>query len=117
MRRSQSADRFHLAGNDPSPRRAVKRLPDQAEMKAEDIGVIGFHGQTVMHAPEEALTWQIGDGALLAAECGIDVLYDFRSADMQVSCEGAPFTPVYHRPWQCADRQLGPAEERRRFGL
>jgi anhydro-N-acetylmuramic acid kinase len=59
--------------------------------------VIGFHGQTVMLAPEEGLTWQIGDDALLAAECGIEVFYDFRSADMQVGGEGAPFAPVYHR--------------------
>lgn len=76
---------------------AVMRLLDRAELKAQDIGVIGFHGQTVMHAPEEGLTWQIGDGALLAEECGIDVVYDFRSADMQVGGEGAPFAPVYHR--------------------
>lgn len=76
---------------------AVRRLLDEAGLSAGDIGVVGFHGQTVMHAPEEGLTWQIGDGALLAAECGIDVVHDFRTADMKKGGEGAPLAPVYHR--------------------
>ncbi len=76
---------------------AVRRLLDEAGLSAGDIGVVGFHGQTVMHAPEEGLTWQIGDGALLAAECGIDIVYDFRTADMKKGGEGAPLAPVYHR--------------------
>ncbi|MCK5620955.1 MAG: anhydro-N-acetylmuramic acid kinase, partial [Alphaproteobacteria bacterium] len=78
-------------------RDVVLRLLDKAGLGARDVGVVGFHGQTVMHAPEEGLTWQIGDGKLLAAECGIDVVYDFRSADMAEGGEGAPFAPVYHR--------------------
>ena len=78
-------------------RDVVLRLLDKAGLGARDVGVVGFHGQTVMHAPEEGLTWQIGDGALLATECGIDVVYDFRSADMAEGGEGAPFAPVYHR--------------------
>lgn len=76
---------------------AVGRLLDSAGLSAGDVGAVGFHGQTIMHAPEEGLTWQIGDGGLLAAETGIDVVYDFRSADMAAGGEGAPFAPVYHR--------------------
>ena len=76
---------------------AVKRLLDGAGLEAVDIGAVGFHGQTVMHAPEDGMTWQIGDSALLAAETGIDVVYDFRSADMANGGEGAPLAPVYHR--------------------
>lgn len=76
---------------------AVRRLLEVAGLSAGDVGVVGFHGQTIMHAPEEGLTWQIGDGALLASEIGIDVVFDFRSADMAEGGEGAPFAPVYHR--------------------
>jgi anhydro-N-acetylmuramic acid kinase len=76
---------------------AVRRLLDRAGLAAGGVGAVGFHGQTIMHAPEEGLTWQIGDGKLLAAETGIDVVYDFRSADMAKGGEGAPFAPVYHR--------------------
>jgi anhydro-N-acetylmuramic acid kinase len=76
---------------------AVRRLLDVAGLRPDDIGVVGFHGQTLMHAPEDRLTWQIGDGALLAAETGIDVVSDLRSADMDEGGEGAPLAPAYHR--------------------
>lgn len=61
-----------------------------------DVNVIGFHGQTIIHRPEESLTWQIGDPALLAARTGIDVVSDFRRHDMALGGEGAPFAPLYH---------------------
>lgn len=76
---------------------AVDRLLARAGLSASQIGVIGFHGHTITHAPEEGLTWQIGDAALLAAETGIDVVYDFRGADLAGGGEGAPLAPVYHR--------------------
>lgn len=81
--------------------RAVEALLEQANMKPTDIDVIGFHGQTILHRPSrspEAVgrTWQIGDGALLAQETKIDVVSDFRTADVVSGGEGAPFAPVYH---------------------
>ncbi|KQS72931.1 anhydro-N-acetylmuramic acid kinase [Rhizobium sp. Leaf371] len=66
-------------------------------LKPGDIDVIGFHGQTVLHRPDEGLTVQIGDGALLAAETGIDVVHDMRAADMRAGGQGAPLIPVYHQ--------------------
>ncbi len=58
--------------------------------------VIGFHGQTVLHRPQAALTVQLGDGALLAAETGIRVVYDMRANDMRFGGQGAPLVPAYH---------------------
>ena len=60
------------------------------------MDVIGFHGHTILHRPGEGLTRQIGDGALLAGETGIDVIGDFRSADMAGGGQGAPLAPLYH---------------------
>src|SRR5215468_716245 len=60
------------------------------------VDVIGFHGQTILHEPERGRTWQIGDGALLAQLTGIDVVNDFRSADVAAGGQGAPFVPLFH---------------------
>lgn len=79
---------------------AVEHLLDEAGLTADQIDVIGFHGQTVLHrAPSieaEGRTRQIGDGARLAALTGIDVVNDFRSADMAAGGHGAPLAPLYH---------------------
>lgn len=75
---------------------AVKALLAKANMGKKDVHVIGFHGQTVTHRPAEHLTWQIGNGALLAEKTGIDVVCDFRRRDMAAEGEGAPLVPLYH---------------------
>jgi len=75
---------------------AVKQLLAQAGMTKKDVHVIGFHGQTVSHRPLEHMTWQIGNGALLAEKTGIDVVCDFRRRDVAAGGEGAPLVPLYH---------------------
>ncbi len=73
----------------------VKEL--MSSSKETKIDLIGFHGQTVHHDPANRFTWQIGDGALLAAETGIDVICDFRNADVAAGGQGAPLIPLYHQ--------------------
>lgn len=76
---------------------AVSALLAQAGLSAADIDLIGFHGHTILHRPQEGRTWQIGDGALLSRMTGIDVVCDLRSNDVAHGGEGAPIVPVYHR--------------------
>lgn len=73
----------------------IERLRADNPGLAPDL--VGFHGQTVFHAPERRLTVQIGDGPALARRLGIPVVYDFRAADVAAGGEGAPFVPAYHR--------------------
>ncbi len=75
---------------------AVQRLLAVAKREPADVAIVGFHGQTIHHAPAQRQTVQIGDGALLARLTGIDVVNDFRSADVQAGGQGAPLAPVYH---------------------
>ena len=60
------------------------------------IDIIGLHGHTILHRPAERRTWQLGDGALLANILGLDVVADFRSADVAAGGEGAPLAPLFH---------------------
>jgi anhydro-N-acetylmuramic acid kinase len=83
---------------------AIQALLNGAGLTAQAVALIGFHGQTVLHRPERRLTWQIGDGALLARLTGIDVVNDFRSADVKAGGQGAPLMPLYHA---ALVRQLG----------
>ncbi len=76
---------------------AVEALLAKSGHKPAEIDVVGFHGQTIVHRPAERVTWQIGDAAALAARVGIDVVADFRRADIEAGGEGAPLVPVFHR--------------------
>lgn len=78
-------------------RQIVLALLNEAEIEPEEVAVIGFHGQTLLHRPEQRLTLQIGDGGRLAHSLDIDVVYDFRSADVAEGGQGAPLVPLYHQ--------------------
>lgn len=79
---------------------AVKELVSSAGLSMAEIGVVGFHGQTVLHrAPRDGRlgkTRQLGDGKLLARLLSTQVTYDFRSADVRAGGQGAPLSASYH---------------------
>jgi anhydro-N-acetylmuramic acid kinase len=75
---------------------AVRALLTRNRLAAAQVDIIGFHGQTILHEPERRRTWQIGDGTRLAELTGIDVINDFRSADVADGGQGAPLAPLFH---------------------
>ncbi|MEN0654156.1 MULTISPECIES: anhydro-N-acetylmuramic acid kinase [Hyphobacterium] len=79
---------------------AVLRLIRENGLHSDDIDLIGFHGQTVLHrgptGDAPGATRQLGDGEALARRLGIDVVYDFRTMDVEAGGHGAPLAPLYH---------------------
>lgn len=60
------------------------------------VDLVGFHGQTLAHDPGGRGTHQAGSGQILAEVLGRPVVWDFRSADVQLGGQGAPLAPFYH---------------------
>ena len=91
----------------PLPRRWTRSSPSTGSTAAT-IGVVGFHGQTVLHRPEKRLTIQIGAGAALATALHLPVVWDMRAADVAAGGQGAPLVPAWHRALVEAARLHGP---------
>ena len=77
--------------------RAARSLCAGQNIDLATIDVIGFHGQTILHAPQDGRTWQLGDGQRMADSLGRVVVNNFRQNDMNHGGQGAPFAPAYHR--------------------
>src|SRR4030088_3076789 len=80
-----------------APAEAVVGFTAQHHITRENVDIVVFHGQTVLHRPAQKMTVQIGDAAALAKAIHIPVMHDFRAADVAAGGQGAPFVPVYHR--------------------
>ena len=76
---------------------AMTRVHAQAALSlGRSADLIGFHGQTVLHAPSRGVTRQIGDAPLLASLTATPVACEFRLADVAGGGQGAPLVPVFH---------------------
>jgi anhydro-N-acetylmuramic acid kinase len=89
---------------------AVEAILRESDISSSHIRAIGLHGQTIRHLPSISTsplapllhkergigaTLQLGSGAALAAITGIDVVSDFRAADIALGGQGAPLVPMF----------------------
>jgi len=77
---------------------AANELLERAGIDRDRIIAIGSHGQTVRHRPEAdpPFSLQLGDASVIARDTGIDVVNDFRNADIKAGGQGAPLAPAFH---------------------
>ena len=76
---------------------AIREFLAELAIEPGSVQLIGLHGQTVYHRPQDRFTRLLGIGPLVAAALEIDTVNRFRHADVASGGEGAPFAPLYHR--------------------
>lgn len=60
----------------------------------DEVDFIASHGHTSHHRPDEGITFQLGDGQMLADTSGKQVVCDFRTMDVSLKGQGAPLVPI-----------------------
>ncbi|MBS0359078.1 MAG: anhydro-N-acetylmuramic acid kinase [Proteobacteria bacterium] len=94
----QLSTKFHIL--------AVQALLEKTGYKAQQIDLIGYHGQTLFHKPSDKISIIVGDGQTMANELGVTVINDFRSRDVEAGGQGAPFAPLYHQALAVRDKKI-----------
>ena len=77
---------------------AVLQLLEESNTSLHDVVAIGSHGQTICHdaAAEIPYTLQLGCAHTISEMTGKVVVADFRTRDLVIGGQGAPFAPIYH---------------------
>ena len=73
---------------------AVRALLKKAGLVARDAALIGFHGQTILHRPQQRWRWQIGDGATLTRQTGRGQRFPLGGCEGRRA--GRSLVPLYH---------------------
>lgn len=71
--------------------KACKDFIDKYKINAD---LICSHGHTIFHNPTARFTTQIGDGAAIASQTGIQTVSDLRTVDVALGGQGAPIVPI-----------------------
>ncbi len=69
----------------------VQQFLQKHRLNAE---LIGSHGHTIFHQPDNGISFQLGSGKALAKASGLTVVSDFRTDDVLYGGQGAPFAPI-----------------------
>jgi anhydro-N-acetylmuramic acid kinase len=71
----------------------VNRFIEENNLQYQ-VQLIASHGHTTFHVPSQKMTAQLGDGAAIAAQTGINTVSDLRAMDLARGGHGAPIVPI-----------------------
>ncbi|WP_425389449.1 anhydro-N-acetylmuramic acid kinase [Ekhidna sp.] len=57
------------------------------------VDLLAIHGHTVIHEPKKGISWQLGNGELIAKNTRATTVTDFRAEDIRLGGQGAPLVP------------------------
>ena len=79
--------------------KSIEKFLTQNKINKKNITAIGLSGQTLFHKPKGKYPFSIqaGNPKIIANECGIDVISDFRNDHIKLGGEGAPLVPEFHQ--------------------
>ena len=77
--------------------KSVNSFIKNYNLNSNEIDIIGFHGQTIFHSPNQKWTWQMGDGKYLSSLVRIPVISNFRYRDICLGGQGAPLIGIWHK--------------------
>lgn len=77
----------------------VEQFLTDFNIKVSEIEVIGSHGQTVYHGPNDKFvnTLQIAEPSFMASKFHVPVVSDFRAKDIACGGTGAPLIPFFDK--------------------
>ena len=75
----------------------IERIKNKLVKNKKEIDLVGFHGQTILHIPEEKISLQLGEGKLLSQITKTNVVFNFRANDLENGGQGAPLAPIFHQ--------------------
>jgi anhydro-N-acetylmuramic acid kinase len=73
--------------------KAIHAFIEQNQLEHK-VHFIASHGHTVFHEPQNNMTFQMGDGAAIAAINKLPVISDLRNMDIALGGQGAPIVPI-----------------------
>ncbi len=81
--------------------RAIKLAFTKFGITSNDVDVIANHGQTIYHNDNKHgtinSTMQLGCGDIIKEQIDVDVVTDFRAADIAVGNKGAPLVQIFDK--------------------
>jgi len=79
--------------------KAINAFIKKNNIDKANIAAIGLSGQTLWHKPSGKYPYSIqaGEPSIVAQQCEIKVVHDFRNEHIKLGGEGAPLVPEFHQ--------------------